>query len=276
MKDTRGGALPRGMAWVILAGLAFLLGACATGQGNKSGTDYVGAYKAGRYSQAYEGASRAATSLRGTDKQQASLIAGLSAQALDRNDDAVRWLKPLATSTDSALCGKSCAALGLISQERGQHQDAVDYLMRASTKLPGDEGARAMMYAGDSMKAMGDQASANRTWEAARERVQSDVQLRVMIGDRLAGIAPHTGTTGPGSGNALRGWSVQVGAFADAKKADAQARQMSRHGATRVVLITGRNGTRLYAVRIGRFVNRDDADQLRRRIGSGAVVVNGD
>lgn len=276
IKQWSGGyrALARSLAVCALL-LVCVIGVagCNSGGAKSGSSDYVASFQAGRYSEAYDSASRAASSLRGMDRDQASLIAGLSAQALNRNEDAVRWLMPLSTSSDSALCGKSNAALGLIAQERSDHTRAVEHLTKAGTKLSGDEAARALMYAGDSLKAQGKISEANQTWATAQDKVVADVPLRVMIGDRLAGMssAPGGSKSQPSTPGSSGIYSVQAGAFGTRAKAEQEASRLSRFGASRIVVIK-KNGQQLYAVRVGRYATKPQADAVKRQVGGQSWV----
>lgn len=257
---------------------ALPLGGCASSAKAPQAT-YTEAFAAGRYSEAYDTASQAASSQRTVNKEQASLIAGLSAQALNRNSDAKRWLEPLSKRSDYAISGKASAALGLIAQEEGRHKEAVDLLTRAGQRLLGDESARSYMYAGDSLAKLGQKADALKSYTLAREKVVSDVNLRVMIGDRIAGGGPVAGTPNTGGssstaatgGRPASGFTVQTGVFSSRQLANREASRVARVATPRIVTIQ-REGRTLYAVRAGRFTTRADADRLRVRLGKSAIV----
>jgi tetratricopeptide (TPR) repeat protein len=239
--------------------------------------DYMSLFKSGQYARAYEVASAQAQRTRGYEADRASLYAGMSAHALDRNADARRWLTPVVGSGDREISGNAAATLGLIAQESGDHAAAVELLDKAGDKLSGDESARSLMYAGDSMIRLGQRDKAHQTWETARERIVADVALRVMIGDRLAGHGPTT-TNRPTTGgtptqSSTGGYSVQAGAFGNRRTADSTAAKLNAIAPARVVTITSSQGKPLHAVRLGRFRTRAEADQVRVRVGKDARVV---
>jgi tetratricopeptide (TPR) repeat protein len=235
-----------------------------------------------RYSEAYAQAAEVATTRRGSVQQQAALIAGLSAQAMNRNADAVKWLAPLRTSSDSVIAGQAHAAMGLIAQERGGHDEASQSLLIASQKLKGDEAARAALYAGDSLRTLGKANEAQEAYERAQQLVQTDSGLRMMIGDRLRGGSPKMVATRPSVPNLVGAntlpdrtnsemLTVQIGAYAHESTAQLQVNRLAKRYNVRVVPIL-RDGKRLYAVRVGKFSSRSTADAIKKEIGGTAIV----
>lgn len=253
-----------------------------SGSGGKAGSgsggaalNYQQAYAQGQYARAYDDASRVASNKRAKDRDQAALIAGLSARSLDRISDAERWLRPLLTNADPTIQGRAAAAMGLMASDAGRHEEAARLLDQASRKLRGDDAARAAMYAGDSQWTLNRSADARASWTRARELVVQDGALRAIINDRLSGQAPQplkpgpvTGAPRPGAGR----FTIQAGAYQSIRDAQARANQLSNFGATRVVERFDRNGKRLFAVRVGQFPSADAARQVARQIGSGAFV----
>ncbi|MFN7314956.1 MAG: SPOR domain-containing protein [Phycisphaerae bacterium] len=237
--------------------------------------DYVALYARGEYSDAYEGAVAAAGTLSGPKRDEASLIAGLSSHALNRNAEAVRWLAPLENRNDNQLAGKAAATMGLIAQERGEHETAARLLSKAAARLDGDEAARAAMYAGDSFRQLGQSQQADESYQNARRLVVSDSDLRVMIGDRIAGKAatprPSTATAAKGAQPRTTMLTVQLGAFSSLETAQKEAQKVATRANVRIVPILS-GGKRLYAVRVGQFSNRDAAETIRKQIGGKAVV----
>ncbi|MFO0830746.1 MAG: SPOR domain-containing protein [Phycisphaerales bacterium] len=262
-------------AAALLLAATLLAPGCAPRAANRPAEKLtsVQLFETGQYSAAYEQSTQEAQKLTGTPRAEASLIAGLSAQALNKNAEAVRWLKPLADGTDPVLVGKSNAALGLIAQERGEHEAAARHLLIAGEKLQGDEAARSSMYAGDSLNALGKHDDAKAAYTRAQQQVANDSGLRIMIGDRLRGVVPGkvAGTASPGSGASPQVLTVQVGAWSNPTTAKRQAEKLTDKSQVRIVNII-KNGQRLYAVRVGHFSSREAAEQVRKVIGGSAVV----
>lgn len=279
-----------GAWWVVLAAMlaASALSGCASmGSSKEKPRDYVTLYQTGEYAAAFDAASKAATSLRGWDTEKASLIAGLSAHALDKNAEADRWLRPLLQSRDRTVLGKASATLGIIAQERREHDKAAELLTKAAENLAGDESARASLYAGDSLTALGRHDEALKAYTTALSKIHADSNLRAMIGQRLSakpaarvaqaspGITSGT-RSGAGYGlstpRGLSGFSVQAGAFSNVNTANSEARRLSPLAPVRVVPIQ-KNGATLFAVRLGGFTTRSAAEILRRRVGAHARIV---
>jgi tetratricopeptide (TPR) repeat protein len=234
----------------------------------KEEQDYGELFSAGRYSEAYDAASKVAGSMRGSNRDQAAMVAGLSAQALNRNEDAKRWLTPLAMNSDEGVAGKANASLGLIAQEENKHREAVDHLTKAGKRLTGDESARSYMYAGDSLRALNKDSEAAAMYAAARDKVVADDSLRVMIGDRLnSANQAITGRPSP-SGQ----YTVQVGAYSTINRAQVEVKRYRTFGPTRIVQIRDSQGRPLHAVRVGYYRTKQEADLMRRNIGKNAMV----
>ena len=224
---------------------------------------YMREYELGRYPSAYEQASQAAATDEGAARDQAALIAGLSAQALKRESDARRWLAPLTTNSDREIAGRASAGLGLLEQEKGNHARAAELLASAGSRLDGDDGARAAYHAGESMGAIGQANSARLQYEASLAKV-TDPRLRTQIQRRLDKVKPG-------------GFTVQLGAFSSRANAEKSVRSAAATAA-RLNLgqptISERPGVRgtVYVVQVGRFATRDQAAQARTSFGGATVT----
>lgn len=296
-------------AAAIAAGVLFavLLGGCGSSQKVNPGASYTEQYRLGQYREAYSSASNAYLSAGGPggkSRDDAALIAGLSAQAMNRNDDADRWLNLVVRSSNREVSGRASAALGLIAQEKKQHDEAVRLLTSAGEKLGGDDAARAFMYAGDSARALRKPQDAQELYKRAQERADRDPELKSMISTRLVGGGPApdqvgntrntisnpgtmpqapsgTGTSPSQPWNAATGaYTLQVGAFSTVQRANLHADTVKVRantlglGMPRVVTTTDRSGKALYAVRIGRFPSLNEADRARRSFGTDARVIH--
>jgi len=239
--------------------------------GSSGEGDYVAMFNQGRFSEAYDVASREAGAKRGRNRDTAALIAGQSAYRLGRANDASRWLEPLIENSDPAIAGRANATLGSIATSRGTYGTAAEYFLRASTRLTGDDAARSLMHAGDAKKTLKQDQEARVLWERARDKVDSDAQLRVAIGDRLAG--GFTGITAPiGAGGSAGQFTVQAGAFATRAKADQAASGLRGRPDVRIVMIKDRAGRSLHAVRVGRYATKGEAEAVARSMPRGAYV----
>ena len=252
-------------ATLLALAIASTLGGCAAQP--SAAADYNTLFAQHRYADSYDAAAKVAGSMHSGRRDQASLVAGLSARALDRTEDAKRWLTTVTNNADPSIAGQASAAMGAIAQEEGRHRDAAALFLTAGSKLSGDDAAHAFMYAGDSLKALQKPAEASAAWEKAKSLVANASDLRVAIGDRLAGRGPAlAGSSGTGK------YTVQTGAFSTLQKARTEARRFTSVAATKTVPIRDKAGRLLYAVQVGRFPTKQAADQFRRGLGRTAFV----
>lgn len=285
---------------LFIAGLA----GCATeppprpAPGSMTKAPYSEAFVAGRYSEAYQQAVETINETEpGRQRDEAALVAGLSASQIDRSEDARRWLEPLTRSSERDIAGRAGAGLGLMNQERGRHVEAAALLKEASEKLTGDEAARAAYQAGQSYEALGmrDQArvqyalAANQATDPAlksraQQRGQSSAVAPVPVGKTggAGGGASGSGGASGGGASASGGggaYALQLGVFAKLQNAEECVRKNSPI-ATRLGLGLPRveqrvdDGRTVYAVRIGRFATKDEASGRKRSFPGSAVVEN--
>jgi cell division septation protein DedD len=275
MIDQTSHTLRRVLAAALLCLAALVPVGCATHPPAVS--NYNALFAQHRYADSYDAAAKVASSKNTLLKDHASLVAGLSARALDRTADAKRWLTPIANNADPSIAGQASAALGSIAQEEGRHRDAAPLFLTAGAKLRGDDAARAFMFAGDSLKALGKPADAHAAYTKAQGQLASDSQLKVALGDRLAAPLTAPGPSSPTAQPAPAGrFTVQTGAFSTLTKAKAEAAKLASRGFTRTLPIRDARGSILYAVQIGRFPTKQEAERFRRSLGRTAFVTTAD
>lgn len=262
-------------AALALIGIGLTLGGCKSSKSSA----YMDAYNSGNHAEAYKRASEAATSGPQAQREQASLVAGLSAHSLGNDPDAKRFLQPLAYSANTEVAGKANATLGLIAEAEGDNAGAARAFELAGSKLTGDEAARAYLHAGDAYTAAGNATLAQSMYKRASSMVTGDPGLASAIRERQNAPAGGPNAGGDFSSGAATGpYSIQLGAFASRANADKLAASASTMGlgAARVVT-TNKNGQTLYAVRVGGFSDRKSAAAARDRAGiSGFVAANAD
>lgn len=260
------------LAWSVSALVA--LSGCS-GTQKAGGDSYLSEYNSRNYSEAYRLAEEQAARSSGAKKDQAALIAGLSAHAMNRNDDAKRWLEPLAvTSKDEQIAGRAGATLGILAAESRQHDKAVRYLSEAGEKLDGNDAARAWLYAGDSYRALNKPSEAREAYAKAEGLVTDGSDLEAMARQRIAApIVPQftgepyrgvIGTSAPTSAP----FTLQMGAFSSQANAESAARRLGRPamaiGQPYVVQTTAKNGKPMWALRVGGFSTADQARQAAK------------
>lgn len=256
-----------------LAVLAVLPACSSSPTPTASGTDYEKLYQQREYTKAYQAASAAYTSSTGADKDRAALVAGLASAALEppKEGDAQRWLTPLVQSPDARVSGTAAATLGMIAQRKSRHAEAVGLLSSAAEKLTGNDQARAAMFAGDSMQALGRTADARGMYEKAAAGA-TDRLLAQQVAARQSTVAPDKAVT-KGS------FTIQVGSFSDVQKAMSAAAKLQPKAtsaglpAPRVVNTTGKDGKAMHAVRIGRFATRAEAQTAQLKLSGEQTVV---
>ncbi len=236
----------------------------STGVGNSAttGIAYVDAYNRGSYAAAKTQALTAYSGATGAKREQAALIAGLSAQALEQNVEAKRYLRPLLPSQDSEIAGRAGAGLGLIARDEGDKSSAAKLLADAALKLKGDDSAKAAMFAGDAFTSLAKPADASAQYSLAARAATSST-LKAQIQDRRAG----------------KKFAVQAGAFATRANADKRLREVAPkstafgYGSPRIVSGTSA-GKPVFFVYIGEFGLRQDATEamMKMKVPEGRVA----
>lgn len=229
--------------------------------GVASADDPASLYRSGKYASAFESAKSRAARATGAEKERLSLIAGMSAAAMDRNTDAIVWLRPLTSSSNDEIAGRASAGVGLIEAEEGRNASAIPYLSAASEKLTGDEAAKARFYLAESQGAIGKSTEASASYRAAASAAK-DSKLRRLANERLS----------------LNAYTVQLGSYRDMGKANQVASSASSRTraaglpAPRVVTKSLPDGRSVFAVQVGVYREMSRAQADKARLGGDAVV----
>lgn len=237
--------------WLLLVAAATTITACATGGGQPSYRDH---YEAGRYSLAL--ASARATAGRPGGTSDASLVAGLAAEAMRDDLNARRWLEPIARGSGDTAA-RARAGLALIELRTGDPLTAARELEAASAQMSGQDGRDAARVAADA-------------YERAGRRTDAERLRR-----RAVGMDEATSRSDPGF--VAGGYTLQLGAYSTRSGATQRVTEVS--SATRTsglgeprVEIATRNGRVLYLIHAGRFRTQADAERARRTLGVSAIV----
>ncbi|MEO1130129.1 MAG: SPOR domain-containing protein, partial [Planctomycetota bacterium] len=215
----------------------------------------------GNYRRAYREATAEHDRTSGVRRDQAALIAGLSAHALDQDDTALGWLRPLMNHPDRQIAGRASATAGLIEAERGNHETAAAALSNASRWLSGDAAAQAHLQAAHSYEALGRIDAARLHYRLAHSQA---------IDRRLRSLSDV--------GAQMSAYTVQVGAFRDYDNAERSAARVIDVaeafglGNVRIVEMPTVRGDVLYLVQIGEYDSEGDAQRARLQIGGDSVV----
>jgi cell division septation protein DedD len=305
VKRNAGRVLVAGLA---LAGAGGWLAGCAGGGGGKAGTNYVEEYRSGDYADAYNQAQAAYMNSDGAAKDRAACVAGLSAYTMGRRDLAEQWLMPVIASSDAEVAGTANWTLGLIASDRNQPARALSYFDRALPSLKGDDAANVHIAAAEALADMNRTGEATARLQTARDMAQTDVvrnkaSQRLASGAKLgtpsytptmpqlgsrtgaAGVTPATNTAGVRAPvvNPRAPFVIQLGAFANRAAAEKLQRDsMAKTAGAKlpppliVSTTDSKTGQGLFAVRVGPFINRADAETARRRLqGAGTVMQGG-
>lgn len=247
------------MRLIHLLALTPLLALAACSQNGNA--DYAESYRLQKYDEAYQQASAAATAQpTGPAHDRAALVAGMAAEAADRDADAIRWLTPLTTNADDSISGKANATLGMLAYQRRQWLVASTHFQSAAKQLSGDDAARCSVLAGDCLSQSGLTQQASAQYAAATKEAQSPA-VRQTIDAR---------TKGP--------FAVQFGAFRDRVKAQQVAGAQQKTAAlagqnTRVDAAVDALGKPVWAVRAGKFSTRPEAVAAQKRMGATTSAV---
>lgn len=261
-------------AALALLGVGLTLGGCRSSKGS----GYMEAYNAGNHTEAYKRASEAATSGPREGRDQAALVAGLSAHSMGNDAEAKRFLQPLAYSSNTEVAGKASATLGLIAEAEGDHAGAARAFEQAGSKLAGDEAARAYLHAGDAYSAAGNKTLAQSMYRRGLTYATGDIALSSAIQERMnAPAVSEPAPAGNYGGAASSAFSIQLGAFSNRANAEKLATQVADSAASMGlgrprVVPTSKNGQTLFAVRVGGFADRRAAAAARDQFGKGGFV----
>ena len=213
----------------------------------------------------------------------AQLTAGLAAYALNKPALAQTYLEPLTGSADTQIAGRAEAVLGQIADKRGNRQYAADLYKRASTKLEGDDSTRASARAGKSLASGVPPRSA---WRPDSALARAPDATRSVAVPKAAPDATRSVAVPKFAPDATRSvaipksgqCTIQVAAFASragAQKKVAQLRPATIKaglGSPRIVADTI-NGKPGFAVHVGLFPSRPDAEAAKPKLGAGQYMI---
>ena len=220
------------------------------------------AYQARDFAAAYNIARPIAEDYLNPRHLEAAYVAGLSANALGQTGAAERMLRKAVTSKDETLAADASAQLGLVYSQQGRYEAALRVLLWAAERQQGEDKAQSFYYAGIAQQKMGQWSQARATLYNAL-RHTADPAMEQQVRDQLA-------TTG---------WTLQVGAFAQADTATTTAQSVADRaarlglGSPRLVESTDARGQRLTLVQVGTFTSYQSAARYRDHLGATGVII---
>lgn len=260
-RNVRRGLRARRAALLLAAAATVVWSGCQSARPQAS-EEALARYEAQDYQNALRLARASHQRTAGAKRDEAAFIAGMSAYELKRYDEAAAWLRPVTRSADAAIAGRASATMGLIAASQGVYATAALDLMAAGRKLEGDEGARALLMAGDCYRLLGRLDAATSAYAAGKGKAQS-AALKGTLASRQESTA----------------YTVQFGAFssyANATRALDRARMSAAAQglpAPSIVSSTDVTGQTLYLVQVGKYETKDQAAAARVRMGGELVVV---
>ncbi len=256
----------------LLASVAGVLTACDAPPKAASFTTAVSRYEEGKYEASLAQGQSLAHSANTSEAQEGALIAAMSAFQLGRTDEAERFALQAKGSTEPQVAGGALVLLGNIRLRQHRSIDAADCFERAAVMLPSEDAARARATAAQL-------TSATRVASAVPAAVQIAVPTTVSVDVTPPPPAPKPTTA---TSVADRSFTIRAGSYSTQAAAKSRAKSLAKDlqraklAPARVELIHTVKGEDLFAVRIGSWPTRAEAEQVltviaRRDLMVGAV-----
>ena len=239
-----------------LAGLviSLILAGCESAPKAGSMNQAVNDYNSQRYEQAFEQASAAQERGDTAGRADAAYIAGLSAYQMGRLDEAEMRFMTASKSSSPETAAKAKAMLGQIRLDQRRPRDAAVLFVDAAPNLTGEDARKCAYNAGVAYQQAGDLQSAKK-WIAQSGGYSSTARSTSSAATKSTSVAK----------NSASGFTLQVGAFREKKRAQQAAeeaqRLADRDGLGKVRIISRRDerGSQMYLVQFGSFPTRDAA-----------------
>ena len=278
---------------LIVTAFPLLLGtsACETTPPASSFSAAVSRYEEGRYEMSLSDGQAAARSDDATLASQGALVAGMSAFKLGKIDLAERLAQRACASPQQETAGSGWVLLGDIRLSQRRASDAAACFDKAAAQLTGADSARASECAKRARALGTPPAHASARADAATAKVvetddsETTVPAPPWVQSKPTGpvaaspTAPAQTSSAPKAVVASREYTIRAGSYqsvdAARKRADSLAGDLKRAKAppARVDPITTVKGERLFAVRIGSWGTRADAERVVNAIGRRDLMV---
>lgn len=251
----------RALCAILYIAAFTLIPGCGSDQSTVSLDDGINNYQAQRYALAQTQAQDVMKNAKGTERDQAAYLAGLSSYQLGRPDQARTNLTIAARSKDDQTAGRAAAQLGIIELDRDRPLDAATQFKTASAKLEGTESRQAAQHAAMAYQLAGDYNSAKQWTELGGK------------GDAKTVAWPKS------SSSQSSRYVLQAGAFKSRKLAEKAAKDLEpvanqhRLGPVRIVDDGSGKSSELHLVQFGGFTTRTEAVQVRAKIGKLELIV---
>lgn len=232
--------------------LSWLLVGCESTGSKEALNQAVANYNSQQYFLAQKRSKAVAMKAKGTLRDQATYLAGLSAYKLGDLVEAELQLTKAASSPDRITAGRAKAVIGLIRVDQDRPGDAAGLLSEASISMKGEDSRQA-------------------AYQAALAHDEAGGRMPNYYSDQsYSSSRTHAGS---------QTFSLQVGAFRELKRAEAAAKriagvaQANDLGRVRIVKNSDNRGRTLFIVQLGRFSSRFEAKDIHRQIGRKDLIV---
>lgn len=239
-----------------------LLCGCAATNNSRDIAQISNAYHQGQYARAYQMAVPVARSYDSSSRAIASYYAGLSAEKLNKLNEASSYLLRATRSNDQGLSADAAAALGLVYSKLGDYKAATNAFYLAATKMTGEAQAKALLYEAIAQQKLGQFSKARANLVIARSLSRS-ASLKRKINSQMA----------------ITGYTIQVGAFSDKSRAKKAAQKWAKKiksmnlGLPRMVSSTNSSGKHMILVQIGRFSTYASARISRQQLNNNRTII---
>lgn len=255
--------------------LGFMQVGCQAPPPPVSFSSAVSRYEEGRYQQSLDQGKQLAASQSGTPSQQAALVAAMSAYKLSRLDVAREFALKASGCADSATAGGAMVLLGDIALAEHDPQHAVEWFDKAAGKLPPEDAAHARDCATRARSLI---ESVKRAQVAAipdPEPSIEDAKPATVPAPTIKGTpkTPAQAATGQ------RSFTIRAGSYTSREAANKRVRALAsdtkRANApnARVDEIHTPKGEELFAVRIGTWPTRGEAEKVMAQLGRHDLMV---
>jgi cell division septation protein DedD len=275
-------------ATVTLAALGALAG-CPGDSTAPTLASVTDRYESGQYQRALEEADAVAARGPSADRAQAELVAGMAAFQLDRFSDAEQRFLAAERSGNQTIRGRARVMLANIRLEQGRMGDAAALFDSGAADLTGADAEKARRYAslardgqigtGEPRMPVVQGSTAARVGAiappAAPPAIKPALAPTTSVATQSRASAAQTASTPdtPDADAAARGiFTVRAGAYtteaAARRRAKALAADVRRAKCPEphIAAVRTKDGDTLYAVRIGTFKSRADAEALLKRL----------
>ena len=208
----------------------------------------------GRNASALNDAAYASRQLGGADQLRANYVAGLAAMRLGRTTEAQKYLQKATASREPQVAANAHIELAYLDSREKRYLGAATNYAEASRRLSPPESGRAMLLAAESYTKAGRTADARRFLAKARQQGDTattttartklkNIGYTIQFGSynshtnanrRASELSPLARNSGLGSVEVRQlsgAWKVQLGSFADRRRASQALQALGRSDA---------------------------------------------